>query len=105
MPIDQYYDLFVKYGFLCASAINIFPTPTSSMTSDYWNPEGPLSAEWRSATNFFEVPGHEIVKEMMSIVNAMKERGTLKQFMIDHDHTLKKGIIHSFRLYFCIVVV
>ena len=99
MPIKQYLDVFVKYGFQCVSAINILPTPTSPMVSDYWNPECPLNEEWRSATNFFEVPGHDNVKEMLSIANAMKERGTLKQFMIEHDHTLERG---SYTLFVCI---
>ena len=99
MAATEYLDVFAKYGYRCASAMNILATPTSSMISDYWNPEGPLSEEWRLATSFFEVPGRDKVKQMVDIAQSMKNRGILKEFMEENDHTSERGL---FTIFVCI---
>ena len=47
----------------------------------------------------FEVSGHDKVKEMEDIAHGMKEMGTLKDFMIEHDHTSERG---QFTCFVCI---
>ena len=91
MSVTQYLALFAKHGLHCVSAMNFPATPSSPMTSDYWNPDGPLSEEWRIATNLFEVSGRDKVKEMEDIANGMKKKGTLKEFMIERDRTSERG--------------
>ena len=92
----QYFDLFAKCGFYIASAMNFLNTETSLMHTGYWNPEGPLNEEWRNAVHIFGVAGPAVEKELIDIVLAMKENGTLEDFMIQNDHTSERGMCTLF---------
>ena len=94
--VNQYLDWFAKYDFRCVSAMNFLNTPTTSLHHQYWNPEGPLSEVWRKSANIFEVVDSEKVQEMVDIVLDMKEKGTLEEFMVEHDHTSERGLLTSF---------
>ena len=95
----QYFDLFAKYGFHGVSAMNFLNTATSLMHTDYWNPEGPLNEEWRNAVNVCGVAGLAKEKEVIDIVLAMKENGTLEEFVVENDHTSERGM---YTLFVCI---
>ena len=69
--------------------------------SPFMNPEGPLNEKWRKATSMFEVAGQEKEKEMIQIVLDMKEKGTLNQFVTDHDRTSEIG---KMTLFVCISI-
>ena len=94
-------NLFAKHGFNCLSAMNLVPTATSFYNKYYLNPEGPLDEDWRNGVCIFQSAGTEVEKELVQMVLDMKEKGTLTQFVIDHDRSSEIGII---TLYSCISV-
>ena len=97
--VKQYIALFSKHGFKCVSAMNLIPT--TSIFDDRLNPEGPLNEDWRIGTSMFQLAGPEKEKEMVQFVLDMKDKGTLEQFVSDHDRTTEIG---EMTLFVCISV-
>ena len=85
--------LFTKHSYNCVAALNMLLPRTPGCDHAYFNPEGPLDEDWRIATSMFQIAGPEKEKEMIKMVLDMKVKGTLKQFVADHDRTSEMGVM------------
>ena len=91
--LNQHMALFTKHSYKCVAALNMLLPRTPGCDNAYFNPEGPLDEDWRIATSMFQIAGPEKEKEMIQMVLDMKEKGTLKQFVVDHDRTSEMGVM------------
>ena len=83
--------LFHKHGFKCVSAINLLTASGENLCNNYFDPEGPLMAEWRQETGLFEIATDEEIRDMEDFLLNKKREGTLESFMRLHDHTQDRG--------------
>lgn len=91
LSIDQYLALFAKHGFQCVSSLNLLNVAESVVYPRYWDPEAPLDVTWRAGTNMFGIASDQEVKEMEECLTDLKRKGTLGQFISDHDHSKERG--------------
>ena len=66
---------------------------------NYFDPESPLTAEWRQATSLFDIATEEEIEEMKAFLLDKKQKGILDQFMNQCDHTQERG---AYTLFACI---
>lgn len=91
MPVQLYISLFQKHNFKCVSAVNLLTAAGENFYNNYFDPESPLSADWRRATSVFDIATDQEIKEMEGFLLDKKRKGTLEKFMIEHDHTQDRG--------------
>ena len=94
--VTEYMEKFDKTGFQGVAAMNLLPSDSPTFIRNYLDSEGPLKEDWRKGTSMFEFVDHDVLKEMEKTFNEMKEKGTLEQFMKDHDRTGSVGMVTMF---------
>ena len=94
--VKDYFEKFDKTGFKCVAAMNLLPSDSPTFIRNYLDPEGPLREDWRKGTSMFEFVDNQVLKEMENAFFDMKEKGTLEQFMEDHDRTSIVGMVTMF---------
>lgn len=96
MSVDKIMDVFPNHGFRCVVGLNLLTIGGSNIYPRYLDQESPLSIEWRKATSMFEVASDQEIKVMEKTLLEMKQKGTLKQFIKENDHTSERGLICIF---------
>ena len=91
MPVQQYISLFHKHNYKCVSAVNLLTAAGDNVYKNYFDPESPLTAEWRQATSLFDIATAEEIEELESFLLDKKQKGILDQFMNQCDHTKERG--------------
>ena len=89
---EQFGKIFASSGFRCVSAVNFLRHGSSAGLLDYLNPEGPLDPKWRIPS--FLLPDDTTTMEEQ-VVN-MKQKGSLRKYMMDRDQTSEMGFGSQF---------
>ena len=61
------------------------PTDATIQGDDYFNPEGPLSAEWRRADSTWSLAPEDEIETMIETLTALRDAGELDAFVAEHD--------------------
>jgi ubiquinone/menaquinone biosynthesis C-methylase UbiE len=61
------------------------PTDATIQGDDYFDPEGPLSAEWRRADSTWSLAPEDEIEAMITTLTALRDAGELDAFVAQHD--------------------
>ena len=89
-------NLFTKHGYQCVSAMNLIPTPASFYNEHCLHPEAPLDKGWRDGICVLQIAGSKTENELIQMVLNMKQKGTLNQYVTDHDRSSEIGVMTLF---------
>lgn len=95
MPVEDYRRLFDKHAFHCITSMNLL-TDSGPIHKARWDPNSPLSEEWRQATNFFGIASDREIEEMKLNLLDKKSDGSIDNFIADHDFTKERGLVTLF---------
>lgn len=86
---SRYAPLDVLEGLVEANAmVNVgryVPTNATIQGAAYFDPEGPLSAEWRRADSTWSLAPEAEIEAMIAKVTALRDRGELEDYVASHD--------------------
>ena len=78
-----------RSGFQCVTKLNTLGG--NQLMRDYYDAEGPLKKEWRNTVSFFAIAKEEEIRDIENSVRKMIEKGTIQQFIKEHDRALELG--------------
>ena len=68
LSVNQYIDMFDKYGFQCITVMNLLTALGANIYPNYLDPESILDEDWRQASSMFGIATDAEIEKMVSAI-------------------------------------
>lgn len=85
---ENFENMFASANFKCSNKLNFLG---AEAFPSYYDIEGVLKESWRKGISYWDFAFDEEIEKVKEIVNALKERGELENWVLEHDHVNSAG--------------